>query len=668
MKKFLPLIAIALVTAAVFFACPGRSGEQAITVTVTFDANSGTGGPVSVTAIYGEFMPALAGEAPPLREYYTFIGYFDVQAQEGGTRYYDFALVPERNWSRQEDGTLYARWTQADRARTINFDPNGGIGGPASITAIFGEPMPTLSAQAPVRDGYVFAGFFNTRTGGVMYYDANLFPVRNLDLEDAATLFARWAVMPDSSDTYSVVSLVQSANRAQATQLTYDDILALVREAVELAGGLEDIVAPGNTVVLKPNLITSFPNWTGAGAPFSQFVNGVSTDWRVVQAAAQIVREIIGPTGTILVMEGSGSPAGANATTTNFNNLGYTLANLTYVNEIIALESEGSWQGAKQGSHPANQPYFTRVTLNNPHYTTPATGGWSGSAPFASYFIYGVYYVSTRMYNADALINIPVLKQHGTTVITGSIKNIGIGAAPPRVYGNSAANIGRNAMVQHGSRHVCQFTADFFAVIPAHFTIVDALQGLEHGPVPQSHGAVINAQKNMRSILASRDALAIDIVQANIMNFNYSTIEHLMFVAERGEVGTHPDRPRIPVRGDPQNISVRGNIKVDDIRENFAGGLPATSGSRLTAGQLAAPAVAIQSAVFAGENLVLNLAVSANANTVAVYINEGFAGRFSGVLDAIAFCASELSGGDTVRVYAYTRFMASAAAYTAVIR
>jgi len=663
MKKYLPLIVITLITAILVFACSNESDDWAITV--TFDANSGTGGTVSVTARYGELMPAITGEGPT-RDGYIFAGFFDTRT--GGTRYYDLALTPERNWGRQEDGTLYARWVQIGAAQTVNFDPNGGIGGPTSITALFWELMPAITTEAPMRDGYIFAGFFNTQTGGTKYYDANLTPVRNLDLDDGATLLARWAAMPDSSATYSVVSLVQSTNRDLATQLTYEDILALVREAVEFAGGLESIVAEGDTVVLKPNLVTSWSNWGGAGAHLNPLVNGVVTDWRVVQATAQIVREIVGPAGRILVMEGSASPYGANATTVNFNNLGFTAANLTYVDEIIALESEGTWHGPKQGSHPANLPYFTRVTLANPHYTTPSGGAWFGSAPFTAYFIYGVYYVSTRMYNADALISIPVLKHHGTTVITGSIKNVGIGAAPPRVYGVSATNIGRNAMVQHGSRHVCQFTADYFSVIPAHFTIVDALQGLEHGPVPQGNAAVTAAQKNMRSILASRDALAADIVQANIMNFNYSTIEHLMFVAERGEVGTHPDRPRIPVRGNPENISVRGNIRVDDIREHFAGGLPATSGSRLTAGQLAAPTVTIQSAVFADQNLVLNLAVSANTNTVAVYVNGDFAGRFSDVLDAIVLDASELSNGDNIMVYAYTRFMANAVAYTTVIR
>ena len=80
------------------------------------------------------------------------------------------------------------------------------------------------------------------------------------------------------------------------------------------------------------------------------------------------------------------------------------------------------------------------------------------------------------------------------------------------------------------------------------------------------------------------------------------------------------------------------------------------------------PTVAIQSAVLAGQNLVLNLAVSANTNTVAVYVNGDFAGRFSGALDAIALDASELSNGDNIRVYAYSRFMANAVAYTTIIR
>ena len=80
MKKYLPLIVITLITAILVFACSNESDDWAITV--TFDANSGTGGTVSVTARYGESMPAITSEAPT-RDGYIFAGFFDTRT--GGT-------------------------------------------------------------------------------------------------------------------------------------------------------------------------------------------------------------------------------------------------------------------------------------------------------------------------------------------------------------------------------------------------------------------------------------------------------------------------------------------------------------------------------------------------------------------------------------------------------
>jgi len=80
MKKFLPLIVIALITTILVFACANE--PDARTITITFDANTGTGGPVSVTARYGESMPAITSEAPT-RDGYIFAGFFDTRT--GGT-------------------------------------------------------------------------------------------------------------------------------------------------------------------------------------------------------------------------------------------------------------------------------------------------------------------------------------------------------------------------------------------------------------------------------------------------------------------------------------------------------------------------------------------------------------------------------------------------------
>ena len=103
------------------------------------------------------------------------------------------------------------------------------------------------------------------------------------------------------SNPEPTVAVVQS-DREHADELTFDDIKSLVEEAVKSAGGLDDIISDGDVVVLKPNLVCLWINSTGEQLPPD--VNGITTDWRVVKAASEIVREL-NPNGKIYVMESS---------------------------------------------------------------------------------------------------------------------------------------------------------------------------------------------------------------------------------------------------------------------------------------------------------------------------------------------------------------------------
>jgi uncharacterized protein (DUF362 family) len=539
---------------------------------------------------------------------------------------------------------------------TITFNANGGTGGaPATASVKSGDPMPSLTA-APAKADHDFTGYFDATTAGKKYYNADLTSAVNTwDKEEDATLYAQWkTALVETGSNSSIVSIVQAPSTiTQASQFTQESINALVAEAVRVAGGLDGIVKAGDTVVLKPNIINGRTTWVDfGGTNISQTVNGVCTDYRVVKAAAILVREIVGAKGTpgagkILIIEGSGK----GSTTEHFTNLGYTLANIPEVDEIIALDNEGTWADGTSSS--AN----TKVMLNNFVYNTaPTSGTYSGK-----YLNDGGYYVNKKMYDADVLICLPVVKNHWNAVVTGAIKNISIGAAPPRVYGISGTDVGRNNMVNHDSIGFHQWIADYYSCLPADFVIMDGLQGLENGPLPGSIGnsgtTIAAAQKNMRTILASRDALAIDVVETNIINWDYTTVKYLEYLTTRGQVGVAPKAIRT-VRGDPKNITVLGNIKVDDIRTDFAGILPASGGNKLTAAQLTQPTVNITSATFSGQNLNLKLNVSENVVKVDIYIDGTYVRSFNGNLADITLDTTGIAGGSkSITVQAFSRFM-----------
>jgi uncharacterized protein (DUF362 family) len=473
----------------------------------------------------------------------------------------------------------------------------------------------------------------------------------------------------------SVVSLVQSATVTQASNFTYNEIKALVTEAVALAGGLEGIIKSGDVVVLKPNVLTTYYGWATSGAVIPETVNGVCTDWRVVQATAELVRAIIGPynpatgKGKIMLIEGSCNGSMAD----QFKNIGYTPANLTAVNEIIGLDTEGGAYSPGDGTNLT--AYVTQITLSDYKYKTVPDGAYWNSPPYRTYYKGdGKYWVSKKMYEADALISIPVVKNHWDACVTGSIKNIAIGAAPPKIYGIANNSIGRNGMVNHSSINLHEWIADFFSCLPADFVVMDGLQGLDIGPGTGGNLAELQGkQKNLRSILASKDPLAIDIVEANLMNWDYTTVPYMTYLAAKGQLGGKPNGRTIPLRGDTKNIVVLGNKKVDDVRKDFNGNLPPPGGDKLTAAQLTKPTVSITSAAFSGSNLNLALTLSAGAGNnvvkIDVYIDGSYKNSFNTGMANVSLDASSLSAGShTIEVRAYTKFMSCAAATVGVTK
>ncbi len=335
-----------------------------------------------------------------------------------------------------------------------------------------------------------------------------------------------------SSNGQYVVAMVQST-KAQAADITQDDIETMVTDAVTQAGGL-DFIKDGQTVVLKPNLLTPYVSCWNGGTALSTTVNGVTTDWRVTRAVADLVRAK-NPTGKILVMEGSNR-----STTTAFSLLGYTSANFgTSVDEFIALE------GASCANHGAN--YQTGLVQK------PATGG-------------KLYWVNQRYFEADVVISIGAMKTHGQAGVTGCVKNLGIGATPNTQYSvsTSATDCTRNmstagvdSYIDHSLAGLGQFVHDYYSVRPADFAIMDGLQGLQNGPCTAN--APASDKMNMRVILAARNAVALDTVESLVMGCDPQKVPYLTKLEADG-LGTT----------DTAKITVVGR-QVADVLKQFAG-------------------------------------------------------------------------------------------------
>jgi uncharacterized protein (DUF362 family) len=413
------------------------------------------------------------------------------------------------------------------------------------------------------------------------------------------------------------VAVVQSS-QASCFDIEYAEIKAMVENAINLAGGFSGVINNGDTVVLKPNLVAK-NDATAARAPLTPEVNGVTTDYRVTRAVAELVRAV-NPNGTIYVMEGCAD----GSTSTYYSALNYTASYIPNVNGFIAIESDsGSWQ-------QTSSPNLVSVSLPDG-------------------LIHTQYYYNRKYYEADVIISLPTMKTHWSACVTGANKNIGIGATPGNIYGTSATNPNRNPMVAHdataGDLH--KWIRDYVKGKPINFVIMDALQGCQNGPIPGYKVSIPNIsqdQMNMRLILASKDAVAVDTVESLIIGWDPQSVKHLTYL-NNDSLGNL----------DTACIDVIGN-KVDEVRKDFAGPIPPAGGSKIT--DKTAPTLTLNSVTVSGSTLNISLAAASETVKVEVYID----GQLSTVTRTNPSSISVnifglASGNHTLSVNAYDRFL-----------
>lgn len=168
------------------------SSTPAVTYTLTYDENGGSGEMEEQTVDEGESVTVLANAftAP--------VGYsfkeWNTNSRGSGTKY-----NVGQNVTMNADLTLYAVWQP--NTYTITLDADGGTGGSAQVTATYDAEMPNITI--PTRTNYTFLGYFSEQNGqGTQYYDANGSSVNSWTTAGNATLYAAWE--EQSGDTPAI--------------------------------------------------------------------------------------------------------------------------------------------------------------------------------------------------------------------------------------------------------------------------------------------------------------------------------------------------------------------------------------------------------------------------------------------------------------------------------
>ena len=179
-------------------------------INVTLNHNGGTSSQNTVACTYGETMPAKVNV--PKRTGYNFEGYY-----VGNKQYYkaDGTRAVTTFDINAASATFTAKWTLAPFK--ITLDDNGGTGGQGSVIATYNTAMPNLT-NLPEREGYTFQGYWNAKSGGTQYFDADGKGVGNYGLAQDTIVYARW-----EAKKYNVsFDPTQGSGGITALEATYD--------------------------------------------------------------------------------------------------------------------------------------------------------------------------------------------------------------------------------------------------------------------------------------------------------------------------------------------------------------------------------------------------------------------------------------------------------------
>ena len=179
---------------------------SAKTYSVNYNANGGSGAPVSQTKYHG--LKLMIPSIEPTRSGYTFLGWgltssATVAAYQPGEAYY-------ANASR----TFYAVWEKntppAPDVYTVRYNANGGFGAPSAQTKKQNITL-VLSSVKPQRNGYAFCGWATTPTAAAPEYA----PGDSYTEDKNITLYAVWRYSPK---TYTVSYDANGGSGAPANQ------------------------------------------------------------------------------------------------------------------------------------------------------------------------------------------------------------------------------------------------------------------------------------------------------------------------------------------------------------------------------------------------------------------------------------------------------------------
>jgi uncharacterized protein (DUF362 family)/NAD-dependent dihydropyrimidine dehydrogenase PreA subunit len=264
----------------------------------------------------------------------------------------------------------------------------------------------------------------------------------------------------------------------------YSNAKDAIKEALNLIGGLEKIIVPGNRVLLKPNVLAIRPP-----------EDAVTTHPAVVSAMCELVSEA---GGIPVIGDGSGIvKLGSTSTSQAFKASGIEEAASGHGIELINFETSG----------------YVDVEIPN-----------------AIQFSH--LHIAKAVLDADVIISLPKLKTHELTLYTGAVKNF---------FGTVPQKNRKQAHFLEDRRRFGEAVVDIYSVVKPQLALMDGVIGMEgNGP---SSGTPVFAGV----IMASYDCVSLDIVASELIGIDPLKVPTNKAALARGFGTEHPEIVGIPL-------------------------------------------------------------------------------------------------------------------------
>jgi len=254
------------------------------------------------------------------------------------------------------------------------------------------------------------------------------------------------------------------------------DVVKAVRQAVSLAGGLDQRISPDSRVLIKPNLSVALPARSG-----------VTTDPRVVIALIHLVREA--SAREILVGESAvvGFDAGE-------------------IFDALKVRSLFEKAGARVVNLDQDQPVEVKVPRGE---------------------VLKKVKIWRTAYESDVIISVPKMKTHFQTGVTLSLKNMKgtVTDESKRIIHRIGVPVKKQE--EYG---LDQGIVDLNTVISADLAVIDATVSLE-GFVPGPR--LVGNPVRMDTIIAGFDPVAADAVGCRVIGLDPQEVRHIRLAYER---------------------------------------------------------------------------------------------------------------------------------------